>query len=52
MTIQAFKDGKAMMKRQVPEFVHERYSAGLTKGWLNAFVGCHLGALSLYRSLP
>jgi hypothetical protein len=41
----AFKEGKAMMKRQVLELVRERYSSGLIKGWLNAFVGPHLDAL-------
>jgi hypothetical protein len=52
MIIQAFNEGKAMTKRQVIELVRERYSAGLTKGWLNTFVGHHLDALQIYGSLP
>jgi hypothetical protein len=51
MIIQAFNGGKAMM-RQVLELVREGYSASLTKGWLSAFVGCHLDAFQIWCSLP
>jgi hypothetical protein len=32
--------------------VRERYSAGLTKGWPNAFTGCHPDTLQICHSLP
>jgi hypothetical protein len=51
MIIQAFNEGKAMTTKQILELVRERYSAGLTKGWLNAVVGRHLDALQICRSL-
>jgi hypothetical protein len=52
MTIQAFNEGKVMKKRHFIEIVRERYSAGLTKGWLNAFVGRHLDTLQICSSPP
>jgi hypothetical protein len=51
MIIQAFNEGEAMTKRQILELVRERYSTGLTKVWLNAFVGCHLDTLHICRLL-
>jgi hypothetical protein len=51
MTIQAFNEGKAMTRKQVLELVRERYPVGLTKGWLNAFIGRHLDALHICHSL-
>jgi hypothetical protein len=41
-----------MMKRQTLELVRESYCAGLTRGWLNAFVWRHLDALQICRCLP
>jgi hypothetical protein len=52
MSIQAFNEGKAMTEVQVIELVRETYSAGLTKGWLNALLGPQLDALQICRSLP
>jgi hypothetical protein len=52
MIIQAFKERKVMTKRHLLELVGERYSAGLTKGWLNVFLGRRLDALQISRSLP
>jgi hypothetical protein len=52
MIIQAFNKGRTMTKRQVLELVREGYSAALTKGWLNAFIGRHLDAFQICRSLP
>jgi hypothetical protein len=52
MIIQAFNKEKAMSKKQVPELIRERYSAGLTQGWLNAFVRRQLDALRIYCCLP
>jgi hypothetical protein len=52
MIIQAFKERKAMTKRYFLELVGQRYYAGLTKGWFNAFVGRRLDALQICRSLP
>jgi hypothetical protein len=50
--IQAINEGKAMTRRQILELVCERYSAGVTDGWLSDSVGRHLDGLQIYRSLP
>jgi hypothetical protein len=52
MIIQAFNEGKAMTRMQFLERVREGYSAALTKGRLNAFIGRHLDAFQICRSLP
>jgi hypothetical protein len=52
MIIQPFKEGKAMIEMQLLGLVRERYSAGLIKGWLNAFVGRRNDALQIFLSLP
>jgi hypothetical protein len=52
MIIQPFKEGKAMIKMEFLGLARERYSAGLIKGWLNAFVGRHFDALQTFLSLP
>jgi hypothetical protein len=44
MIIQAFNNGKAMMRRRALELVCESYYAALTMGLLTTFIGRHLDA--------
>jgi hypothetical protein len=52
MILQVFVEGNAMTKRQVVEFIREKYDRSLTKGWLHAFIGRNLDTLQICHSLP
>jgi hypothetical protein len=51
MILQAFAEGNAMTKRQVVEFIREKYDQFLTKSWLHAFIGCNLDTLQICHYL-
>jgi hypothetical protein len=51
MLIRAFHDEKAMTLKEFLRRIQELHDPELTKGWVNDFIGRHLGELQVCRSL-
>jgi hypothetical protein len=52
LVLDAFKNGKGMMPKELLQMVRETDNPKLTKGSVHFFIGRHLDVLQLCRSLP
>jgi hypothetical protein len=50
--LESFRVGEAMRVGELLTMVQKRHNPRLTRGWVHAFLGRHLGELKICRSLP